>query len=291
MMRARLHKQLWSSAGAMHLEVSLEVKPGELVALFGESGAGKTSILRMLAGLMKPDTGQITVNEDTWFDHESGIDLKPQKRRIGFLFQDYALFPNMTVRQNLEFALHKGQNKNDVNHMLQLMELEALQHQRPHKLSGGQQQRVALARAMVGKPEVLLLDEPLSALDREMRGKLQEHILKVHREFELKTLLVSHDVSEVIKMADRVLVLSEGSITKEGKPAEVFAGTAVSGKFQFTGEVLRLEPQDFLVIVSVLVGNDLVRVVAEQSEVANLKTGDKVLLASKAFNPIIKKIT
>ena len=239
---------------------------------------------------MKPDLGLIQAGDSYWYDAAKGISLPPQKRQVGYLFQDYALFPNMTVRQNLEFALPKRANPKGVDMLVELMELGDLQNQKPNLLSGGQKQRVALARAMVGQPGILLLDEPLSAIDRSLRSKMQAYIRQVHEEFDLITILVSHDVSEMIKMADEVLVLEAGKLVQKDHPIQVFANTDVSGKFQFTGEVIKVEQQEFLSIVSVLVGKDLVRVVAEESEAAHLAPGDQVLLASKAFNPIIKKI-
>ncbi|MEJ2616114.1 MAG: ATP-binding cassette domain-containing protein, partial [Ignavibacteriaceae bacterium] len=160
----------------------------------------------------------------------------------------------------------------------------------PSTLSGGQKQRASLARAIVRKPEILLLDEPLSALDNEMRLKLQDYILKVHRLFNLTTILVSHDISEIFKMSDRVVRLNRGKITNEGIAAEVFKEKYISGKFRFTGDVLKIESDDVVYIVSVLVGNNIIKVIATQEEIENLKTGDKVMIVSKAFNPLIIKL-
>lgn len=285
-----IHKKLRSSSGTLHLDINLEIAAGSFVTLYGKSGAGKTSILRMLAGLFTPDHGNIKVNDTTWFDTSSGTNLAPQKRNVGFVFQDYALFPNMTVKENLLFAQEKGENKNIIQDLIEIIELGELQHRRPDTLSGGQQQRVALARALVQKPEILMLDEPLSALDNEMRVKLQQYVLELHREYGLTTLLISHDISEILKMSDMMLVLDHGKIIQQGTPAEVLTHKEVSGKFQFTGEVIGMEKQDFIYIVSILIGKDLVRVVADESEANTLSIGDKVLVASKAFNPIIKKV-
>lgn len=207
-----LHKKLSSPSGEMSLQVCQEIEKGSFVTLYGKSGAGKTSVLRMLAGLFSPDRGCIKMNGVCWFDAAGKINLPPQKRKVGFMFQDYALFPNMTVRENLAFALLKGQDKKVVGELLEIMELGELQHLRPAKLSGGQQQRAALARALVQQPEILLLDEPLSALDTGMRHKLQDHILELHREYRLTTILVSHDREEILKMSDKVLHLEEGRI-------------------------------------------------------------------------------
>ncbi|MGB5360522.1 MAG: ATP-binding cassette domain-containing protein, partial [Eudoraea sp.] len=184
----------------------------------------------------------------------------------------------------------KGQNKKVITDLIEMMELGDLQHRKPQTLSGGQQQRVALARALVRKPNILLLDEPLAALDYKIRLKLQDYITRIHNEYGLTTLLVSHDIGEIIKLSDRVFVLEQGEIARKGIPNDIFSNKKVSGKFKFVGEVLKLEPQDVVVIVSVLIQNNVVKVIADKSEVKSLGIGDKVIVASKAFNPILYKI-
>jgi len=285
-----LQKELTAANGIMKLQIDFEIEPGQLVTLFGSSGAGKTSVLRMIAGLMKPEEGKIVVNKNTWLDVKKGIFLKPQQRSIGFLFQDYALFPNMTVQENLLYAMEKGQNKNIVDELIEIIELNDLRHRKPATLSGGQNQRVALARALVRKPEILMLDEPLSALDSQMRIKLQDFILKVHKQYNLTTILVSHDANEVIKLSDKVFFLENGKIVRAGLPTEVFASKRVSGKFQLFGEVISIEKQDIVYVVTVLIGSNIVKIIANESEVRTMAAGDKVVVASKAFNPFIRKI-
>jgi molybdate transport system ATP-binding protein len=221
MIELEINKKLHGPEGTMNLQFEAKIEDGEFVTLYGPSGAGKTSVLRMLSGLLSPDGGRIVVEDSVWFDLKQNINLRPQLRNIGFVFQDYSLFPNMTVRGNLDFALKKGQSKAIVDDLLDLIELTQLHDKRPSQLSGGQKQRVALARTLVRRPKVLLLDEPLSALDMEMQSKLQDHILKVHREFGLTTLMISHDLIEVLKMSQRVLVMSHGRIVKDGKPTDV----------------------------------------------------------------------
>lgn len=290
MIKLNLHKDLSTSSGEMNLHFEAKIKTGALTTIYGASGAGKTSVLRMLAGLLTPDSGSIEIGGVNWFDSTEKINLKPQLRKVGFVFQDYALFPNMTVRENLEFALEKKQVPKVLNELIELIELGDLEKRKPETLSGGQKQRVALARALVRKPELLMLDEPLSALDQTMRSKLQDYILQIHKEYNLTTLLVSHEMGEVFKMSDEVIVLEEGQITKQGSPDVLFASKQVSGKFQFTGEVLKIQKEDIIYIISVLIGNNLVKVVADEREATLLSIGDKVLVASKAFNPIIQKI-
>lgn len=290
MIELKISKTLQASGGEMTLNLSLSIQEGQFVTLYGASGAGKTSTLRMLAGLLTPDTGEINVNGTSWFNANSKVNLKPQRRKIGYVFQDYALFPNMTVVENLEFALGKQTEKSIVNDLISIMELGELKHRKPETLSGGQKQRVALARALVQKPEVLLLDEPLSALDIKIRLKLQDYILKVHKAYNLTTILISHDIGEIHKLSDWVFKIKDGQLEQEGTPSEVFVNQNISGKFKFTGEVLQIQKQDVVCIVSVLIHNDVVQIIAQENEIENLQPGDRVMVASKAFNPVIYKV-
>jgi len=290
MIHVSLSKKLQSASGEMLLDVNFTVEKQKFVTLYGKSGAGKTSILKMIAGIFLPDDGFIKVGDEEWYDKQKGINLKPQKRNLGYLFQEYSLFPNMTVGENLKFALKKGQDKNIVKDLIEIVDLGDLQFRKPDTLSGGQKQRVALARALVQKPKILLLDEPLSALDQEMRIKLQQYIIQVHREFKLTTILISHDISEIIKMSDCLIEIEEGKLKTKGLPTEVFTKNNINAKFQFTGEVIHLIKQDFIFIITVLIGKELVKVIADDNEAKDLNIGDKVLIASKAFNPVIQKI-
>lgn len=290
MIDLHIHKKLDGAAGPMDLKVDLSVPDQALVGIYGVSGAGKTTLLRILAGLTKADSAYITVNGITWDNTKKGAYLKPGRRNAGFVFQDYALFPNMSVEENLKYALRKGSDAKMASGLLKLMELGDLRNKRPHELSGGQKQRVAVARALAAEPDVLLLDEPLSALDASMRLKLQDHILEAHRKYNLHTFLVSHDISEIMRMCSHVIVMDKGLITRQGTPHEVFGQAEISGKFKFTGDVVNMEPQGFLCIISVMIGNEVVKVVADASEVENLAVGDKVMVSSKAFNPVIRKL-
>ena len=285
-----INKKLKSSSGDMLLDVKFNIPKGKLIALYGKSGAGKTSLLKIIAGLLSPEKGIIKVDDEVWLDTDKGLNLSPQKRNIGFLFQEYTLFPNMTVRENLEFALTKGQNKKIGDELLEIVDLGDLQFRKSNSLSGGQKQRAALARSLVQKPKILMLDEPLSALDYEMRTILQQYILQLHKEFELTTILISHDISEIIKMSDYLMEIDHGKIVNEGLATDVFSHNKINAKFQFTGEIIKIEKQDFIYIISVLIGKDFVKVIADDDEARDLMVGDKVFIASKAFNPIIQKI-
>jgi len=210
-----------TSEGKKMLEVDTVIMPQELMCLFGHSGAGKTTILRILAGLTKPDKGRIVFDGTVWFDSEKKINLPPQQRNVGYMFQDYALFPNMSIEKNIRFA-QKVKDDEEVEKLLVLFDLHSLRSRKPGQLSGGQKQRVALARALAAKPSLLLLDEPLSALDYEMRAALQDEIRKTHDLLQTITLMVSHDIPEVVQLASLVMVLRNGTVVKEGKPEEVF---------------------------------------------------------------------
>jgi len=219
-----LLKALHTAAGPRTLDVRLTLAPGELLALSGPSGAGKTTMLRLLAGLDRPDGGFIEAENKTWYRHERRQWLPPQQRQLGFVFQSYALFPNMTVRQNLAFAATgQPQPARLIAELLETLELTALADRRPAVLSGGQQQRVALARALAARPRLLLLDEPLAALDLPTRLRLQQVLAEVHRQFELTTILISHDPAEITRLADRVLELDLGQVRRLGPPAPAAA--------------------------------------------------------------------
>ena len=274
----------------MLLDVDLQIPKGKLVALYGPSGAGKTSTLQVLSGLLRPESGVIRVGDQLWLDTSNNVHLKPQQREIGYVFQDYALFPNMSVAQNLEFAQGKKKDPNRIQELIKIMELGNIQNRKPTTLSGGQQQRVALARALAQQPSILLLDEPLSALDFEIRLKLQDHLLQVHRKYGLTTLLISHDIGEINRLSDWVVVLKEGRVVQQGTPSDIFINENLSGKFKFKGEVLQIEKNEVVFIVTVLIQNQVVKIIAQEAEIKDLNIGDAVIVASKAFNPIIHKI-
>ena len=274
----------------MMLDIRCDIQSGTLAVVFGPSGAGKTTLLRILAGLTKPDSGIIRSGDTTWYDSERGINVPPQQRSIGFMFQDYALFPNMTVEENILFG-GDGKDRAYAGSLLETLQLTEFAKRKPMHLSGGQKQRVALARALAHKPQVLLLDEPLSALDAAMRERLQGEIAHIHRLYGGTTLLVSHDLNEVFRLAHNVVCLEHGKITANGDPKQVFSDTSISGKFQATGQVAAIDKEDAVNIVTVITGNNtIVKIVAFDDDIRDLSVGDRVLVFIKAFNPIIKKI-
>lgn len=197
--------------GATELRVQTELKSGGLTALVGPSGSGKTTLLRLLAGLETPRSGCIIVDEAVWFDKQSSINRPPQQRAIGYVFQDTALFPNMTVRENITYAA-PNDKPGFANELIAGTGLEPFVDQKPGRLSGGQRQRVALARALVRRPKLLLLDEPFAALDAQSSQQLQEVLVRLHQQWQTTTLLVSHHDAEVRALADRVIRLVEGHV-------------------------------------------------------------------------------
>jgi molybdate transport system ATP-binding protein len=291
MIKFQANKILDTAEGKMSLDISFDLEQGKLLSIYGNSGAGKTTILRILAGLTTAENIFIEVDNEIWNDSKKNIHLPIKNRSIGFLFQDYALFPNLTVKENLEFALQKNDDTKLVDELLELMELQQLQKAKPQNLSGGQQQRVALARAIVRRPKLLLLDEPLSAVDDDMRFKLQEYIAKAHQQYNLTTILISHHLPEIFRLADHVILLDKGKITKRGTPNEVFSEQKISSKFKVTGEIIAIQKSDIIYVVSVLSANNIIKVIATEDEIVNFKVGQKVLVSSKAFNPLIQVIS
>jgi len=285
-----IEKMMITANGKMNLAIKTTIQSGELVALFGSSGAGKTTLLRILAGLVNPDKGIVKFGTTVWFDSDSRINIAPQNRNISLMFQDYALFPNMTVEQNIQFA-QSEKNTTAVSELLSIFGLTEFRKRKPNGLSGGQKQRVALARALARKPQLLLLDEPLSALDAEMRSILQNEIFQAHQLSGTTTILVSHDLNEVFRLATHVLCIEKGSIHRSGAPEEVFSDNSISGKVQITGNIARIEKQDTINIVTVISGNNqIIKVIAFDSDIESLHIGDPVMVFTKAFNPIISRL-
>ena len=211
-------KWLKTAQGKSSLEISFSVQKGEFLSLYGKSGVGKTTILRIIAGLTHAEKSHLTFDSELWNDSEKKYHLPIKERLVGFVFQDFGLFPNLTVKENLTFALQKNNDKKIIDELLELMELQELYKSKPQNLSGGQKQRVAIAQAIVRQPKILLLDEPFSSLDDEMRLKLQDYMLKIHKQFQLTTIMVSHNLYDIIKLSDKIILIDNGKIISEGTP-------------------------------------------------------------------------
>lgn len=275
-----IHKR-YGAFTAVH-DVSLEIKPGEFVTFLGASGSGKTTCLRMIAGFVKPDAGKVLIDE------EDVTPVPPHKRNTGMVFQQYALFPHMTVAQNVAFGLKvrrlsRAEVTQRTNEALQLVRLDQFADRYPTQLSGGQKQRVALARAVVIGPRVLLLDEPLAALDLKLREELQSEIKRVQQTLGITTVFVTHDQGEALSMSDRVVVMRDGGILQVDTPARLYRHPKNRYVANFVGRTNLLEGvvqsggnDDF----SVSLIHEPTRLVQVRgAQTTQLKPGDKCLVA------------
>jgi molybdate transport system ATP-binding protein len=251
-----IRHSLQTANGILPMEVEFSLSKGSILALTGPSGAGKTTLLRQIAGLVNPQSGKISMAQQLWLDTPQNIQVPARKRNIGFVFQDYALFPHMTVKENLLFALEKKGDEKVVDELLEDMELMQLSGRKPQQLSGGQQQRVALARTLVRKPDLLLLDEPFAALDHSMRYQLQNLLLKFHRLYHFTVIIVTHDIGEIFRLADRVMIMNHGKVTQLGSPAEVYTNeTDNADDLTLFGEVLNCRKLEGHLLVDALIEN------------------------------------
>ncbi len=236
-----LRVEAQSRLGALQLDVAFEVTAGQCLALAGPSGAGKTSMLRIVAGLVRPERGHVEANGEVWLDTEQGIDVAPEHRRCGYVFQEYALFPHLSAWQNVAYPLRGLSRAEKRTRALELLErfgLAGLADARPRTLSGGERQRVAVARALARRPEVILLDEPLSALDARTRAGAARELAAVLRDVEVPSLLVTHDFTEAAQLGDRVGVIDAGRVVQEGTPSELAAMPRSAFVADFTGAVV-----------------------------------------------------
>jgi molybdate transport system ATP-binding protein len=224
MLSVNIKKQIKSNGRiALALDVAFRVNESTTV-LFGPSGSGKTTILRAIVGIVTPDEGRISLGEQIYFDSVTGLNLPIQKRKIGFVFQDYSLFPHLTAGQNIAYGIKVSMRKakrERVRHMLTLLGIEHTANRYPRELSGGEQQRVALARALASDPAIMLLDEPLSAVDVATRSYLLEEIISIQRRSGIPFIYVTHNHAEAVRIGNYILILSNGRIAQEGKPIEV----------------------------------------------------------------------
>jgi molybdate transport system ATP-binding protein len=220
--------KLIKRVNGFNLDIEWEMD-NELVVLFGYSGAGKSMTLQLIAGLMRPDEGYIISGGKVFFDSKGKVDLPPQKRPFGYLFQDLALFPHMTVKGNIKYGangMEKAEREKRVGEMIEIFRLQELGERLPSEISGGQKQRVAFARTLMRKPDVLLLDEPFSALDNPIRLEMRRLLKNIRHKFNIPVVLVTHDIFEAYTMADRLIVYSEGRVLQTGSPSEVRSSPA-----------------------------------------------------------------
>jgi molybdate transport system ATP-binding protein len=212
MIRISIRKKMAGPEGPAVLDTDLSIEERSFVAITGPSGAGKTTFLRLIAGLDMPDEGTIAFGGDLWFDSAAKLNIPARKRDAGFVFQNYALFPNMTLRGNIRYACGDSKFTDD---LIRVAELDRVANQYPSQLSAGQRQRCALMRAIARKPRILLLDEPFSSLNRELKQPLHDELLSWKIIFGFSVIMVSHDRAEVVKLADRIIGISNGSVESD----------------------------------------------------------------------------
>jgi molybdate transport system ATP-binding protein len=273
MIRVCIQKKLQMADGVRILDVDIEIPIHSFTALYGPSGAGKTTLLRIIAGLLRPEKGIIEVDGLTWLNTEKGIDLPPQKRNIGFVFQDYGLFPNMTVAENLRYALPSKENSGHIFEMLKIVGLADLANQKPLSLSGGQQQRIALVRSILRRPGILLLDEPLSALDHATRINLQQQIQSFHSQLNLTTVLVTHHIPDICRLADSVIKIDNAKVMQTGRVDEVFNLSALNKNVLLIGEVITVDVDE----VRILTDTGFISFETKET-FDGVKPGDKVVV-------------
>jgi molybdate transport system ATP-binding protein len=260
--------------------LDVDFKSGaSFTALFAPSGSGKSLTLQCIAGLVKPDEGKIVIDGKVFYDSEKNFFLKPQLRKVGYLFQDYALFPHMTVEENVFYG---AKDKQFAERLFGILGIEKIRKRYPSEVSGGQKQRTALARALAVKPRLLLLDEPFSALHKSLREVLYQEIKKIASMFNLKVILVSHDIDEVFELAEYMVILRHGKVVQEGKPMDVFfepadvdTASLLGHKSFFEGVVLDPETGE------VLVGN---KVKLKCRKRKGLKKGERVWVSILPFS-------
>lgn len=276
MLKLKIFKQIPNSN--FTLDVELAIKEGEHLAFFGESGSGKTTALRVLAGLSKAD-GYCHFKDRVFFD--KGVFMPPQQRGMGFVFQDYGIFPHLSVLQNLLFA------KNDPAYAKELLEeFELLPHinKNAQLLSGGQKQRLAMVRALIGKPDLLLLDEPFSALDIKLKLKLQDYLLKYVNTHKVTLILISHDIAEVYRLTNKVCALEEGKMKGFGELDKLFLRSSGSKKFALKARILKLEAAQNMVLVTLAIeGRQITKIVLSKLQAKGLAKDQEVSITQKAF--------
>lgn len=274
---------------AFTLDAAFSIPKGKITVIFGPSGSGKSTILRLLAGLEKGEHGHILNSGKIWFDSAKGLDLPPKDRRTGFLFQDLAIFPHMSVMQNILYVTGKKKLAK-AEELLEMTQLSGLRDRRPDELSGGQRQRLAIARALAGSPELLLLDEPFSALDRELKKKLCDDLTKLHASLGFTAVMVTHDMAEAYRLAEHAVILKEGKVAKEGTPEEVFLGKSLSTRIQLLVRVIAMESDEIHTLLTVEEGLRTFRVFVDNEEAEKIEIGDEVIVAAKASDALVFKV-
>ncbi|MCE3039588.1 ATP-binding cassette domain-containing protein [Helicobacter anatolicus] len=271
MIQISLQKQLSGAKGPFNLDLQANFQTNKTYAIFGESGSGKTTFFKMLCGITPPDSGYISYNNQVLYDKKAKINTPVWERNIGFVFQNYALFPHLNVYKNITFGLNKSL-KSQVDSLISLLNLNQLCDKKPKHLSGGQAQKVALARSILQNPKILLLDEPFSALDQDTKTFLYQEFKNTLTHFNLTTFLISHDITEVLFLTDHVFVLEDGKFCKNGTPQEIFLEQK---NHKIFGKILSIKKQGNKSVLQVLVQNMIFNFILENAD-NSLKIGDMI---------------
>lgn len=291
-LRLDISTTMHSAQGALALQIKTEFAAGSITAISGGSGAGKSTLLRLIAGLKSPESGEIHYGDCVWFQGKTHTAAR--HRRVGLVFQDYALFPNMSVREQLKYAqrtqstsAQRERNPQRINALLDQMGLAQLAERKPAQLSGGQQQRVALARSLAAEPQILLLDEALSALDHSLRLELQQAVLEWQQQSGAMVIVVSHDLGEIFRLATRVLKLEYGRVIADGNPAQVLLPQHASGRLQLMGTLLAIEAAGVAVLLTIACGTEIIATLASPDEARHYTIGQSVSVTLSGANATV----
>jgi len=280
-----IEKEMKGKTGAVNLVFDAQIMLNDFVSVMGKSGAGKTSLLRMLCGLLTPDSGYIRFGSEEWYNSSTGVNMPPQKRRAGLVFQDYALFPNMTVFGNLKFAAGRN-NIHLINELIELTGLESCANRYPDTLSGGQAQRAALCRTVVNKPRILLLDEPMASLDRDTREHLHKVIISIHDRFAITSILVTHDLSDAFRLSNKLMIIENGNIISFDTPENVIS-PEINTKLTLHEIVASIDKGPVSATLTVFIDNSLIKVNIPMEEADNFHRGDNLLMPAQISNPVV----
>ena len=278
MIKIQIYKEFFKSANQFYIDVDFSLKKGSFNALFGDSGSGKTTILNVIAGIKYADRGKISVLDNVWLDTAAQINLAINKRKIGVVFQNSILFPHLTVYENLVFSKEKNDSLELMNELIQLFSISDLLKQFPENLSGGEKQKVAIVRSLIRNPDLLLLDEPFSAVDFQQRKELQDALLQVHQKLKFTALVISHDIEEVVRLSDNIFMLDKGKVIKNGPALALFENKEEDTTISLTGIVVSVEQLGRNQKIRILVGNEIHAIEKDNSM---HQIGDRIIVEMK----------
>ena len=278
MMKIQIYKEFFKSSNQFFIDVDFSMKKGSFNALYGGSGSGKTSILNVVSGIKYADKGKISISDIVWLDTENKINLPVNKRKIGVVFQNSVLFPHLSVYENILFSKDKNDSFDLMNELIELFSISDLLNYSTDILSGGQKQKVAIVRALIRNPDLLLLDEPFSAIDTEQRKQIQDSLLKAHQKLKFTALVISHDLEEVVRLSENIFMIENGKIVKEGSAFSLFENKDEQEFIKLSGIILSIERVEAVQKMKVLIGNEIHTI---EKEKTNHQIGDRVEIEAK----------